>query len=56
MKAIGEIKMELQAASETELPLFVKEYEADERSGVVKMVQSARKKSRHWKKKKQEPK
>lgn len=44
MKAIGEIKMELQAASETELPLFVKEYEADERSGVVKMVQSARKK------------
>lgn len=44
MKAIGEIKMELQAASETELPLFVKEYEVDERSGVVKMVQSARKK------------
>lgn len=43
MKAINDIKMELQAATELELPLFVKEYQSDERAGVVKLVQTANK-------------
>ena len=43
MKSIGEIKSLLQAASIEELPLFVKEYETDERSGVQKLVETARK-------------
>ena len=43
-KKIGEIKEELMAATLKELPLFVKTYEQDERSGVVKLVASAKKK------------
>ena len=43
MKSIGEIKSFLQAASIEELPLFVKEYETDERGGVQKLMETARK-------------
>lgn len=43
-KKIGEIKNELQAACESELPVFVKLYERDGRSGVQALVAKARKK------------
>lgn len=43
MRSIGEIKSILQAASMEELPEFVSEYETDERGGVQKLVESARK-------------
>lgn len=42
-KKIGEIKNELKAASESELPVFVERYENDERSGVQVLVEKARK-------------
>lgn len=42
-KKIGEIKMELQAAAEQELPLFIQTYEADERTGVQALVVKAKK-------------
>ena len=42
-KKIGEIKMELQAAAEQELPLFIQSYEADERTGVQALVLKAKK-------------
>jgi len=42
-KKIGEIKNELKAACESELPVFVKAYESDERSGVQALVEKARK-------------
>lgn len=42
-KKIGEIKNELKAASESELPVFVERYENDERSGVQALVERARK-------------
>ena len=42
-KKIGEIKNELKAASESELPVFVERYENDERSGVQALVEKARK-------------
>lgn len=42
-KKIGEIKNELKAACESELPVFVKTYECDERSGVQALVAKARK-------------
>ena len=35
MKKIGEIKEELQAAQDDMLPVFIKEYEEDESSGIV---------------------
>ncbi len=41
MKSIGEIKAELQAACEDELPDFITCYKADERAGVQKLVESA---------------
>ena len=44
MKSISDIKMELQAATNIKLPLFIKEYENDERGGVIKLVESAKKK------------
>lgn len=44
MKSVTDIKMELQAATFEELPSFIKEYEADERGGVIKLVDSAKKK------------
>lgn len=43
-KKIGEIKNELQAATINELPLFVEAYQNDERGGVVKLVETAKKK------------
>lgn len=42
-KKIGEIKLELQAAADKELPLFVQAYESDERSGVQSLVAKAKK-------------
>lgn len=40
---IGEVKAQLQAACENELPAFVARYEGDLRSGVQKCVETARK-------------
>ncbi len=42
-KSIGEIKKELTAASESELPVFVQKYKDDPRSGVQAAVGSAKK-------------
>ena len=42
-KKIGEIKNELKAACESELPVFVKTYEKDARSGVQALVAKAQK-------------
>lgn len=42
-KRIGDIKNELMAASESELPVFVANYESDQRSGVKALVTKARK-------------
>lgn len=42
-KRIGEIKNELKAVCESELPVFVKTYEGDARSGVQALVAKARK-------------
>ncbi|MDE5745974.1 MAG: ribonuclease HII [Acetatifactor sp.] len=41
--SIGEVKAQLQAACENELPAFVARYEGDARSGVQKCVETARK-------------
>ena len=41
--SIGEVKAQLQAACENELPAFVAQYEGDARSGVQKCVETARK-------------
>lgn len=43
MVSIGEVKAQLQAACENELPAFVTQYEGDSRSGVQKCVEAARK-------------
>ena len=40
-KKIGEIREELRAVSDRELPSFIETYEADERGGVVKLVEQA---------------
>lgn len=42
-KTIGEIKAELQAAENEMLPVFIKTYEKDSRSGVKAAVEQARK-------------
>ena len=42
-KKIGEIKEELKAAEDTMLPHFIEKYEADLRSGVIKVVEQAKK-------------
>ena len=42
-KKIGAIKEELQAAEDTSLPFFIKEYEKDVRAGVQKLVEQAKK-------------
>ena len=42
-KKIGEIKAELQAAADKELPLFIQEYEMDERGGVQSLIVKAKK-------------
>ncbi|MBQ7925883.1 MAG: ribonuclease HII [Lachnospiraceae bacterium] len=43
-KSIGEIKNEMQAACIHELPAFIECYREDERGGVQKLLESARKK------------
>lgn len=43
MNSIAQIKLELTAARETELPAFIAEYESDGRGGVQKLVETARK-------------
>lgn len=43
MKSISEIKGELQAATENELPEFIGEYGSDDRTGVKRMVETAQK-------------
>lgn len=40
-KKIGEIREELKAVSDRELPSFIETYKADERGGVVKLVEQA---------------
>lgn len=40
---IGEVKARLQAACDNELPAFITQYEGDERAGVRKCVEAARK-------------
>ncbi len=40
-KKIGEIREELRAVSDRELPSFIETYKADERGGVVKLVEQA---------------
>ena len=52
-KKIGEIKNELKAACESELPVFVKMYEGDGRSGVQQLVAKARKSIDAYEKEKQ---
>lgn len=52
-KKIGEIKNELKAACESELPVFVKMYEGDARSGVQQLVAKARKSIDAYEKEKQ---
>lgn len=42
-KNIGDIRNELMAADESELPVFVESYEADQRSGVKTLVAKAKK-------------
>lgn len=42
-KRIGEIKAELQAATDKVLPLFIQQYESDERNGVQTLVAKAKK-------------
>lgn len=53
MKNTGEIKAQLQAASMDELPEFVHSYEGDERAGVQKLVETARKRMAALEKEKQ---
>lgn len=52
-KKIEEIKNELKAACESELPVFVKRYELDQRSGVQTLVAKARKMADAYEKEKQ---
>ncbi len=52
-KKIGEIKNELKAASESELPVFVETYRNDERSGVQALVSKALKSIESLEKEKQ---
>ena len=47
---ISTIKEELQAASVKELPLFIIKYETDERSGVISLVNKARKRIEDYEK------
>lgn len=43
MVSLTEIKNQLQAACEDELPAFIESYESDERAGAQKLVQAAKK-------------
>ena len=42
-KKIGDIKVQLQAATDSELPLFIQTYKTDERAGVQALVAKAKK-------------
>lgn len=42
-KKIGQIKEELKETVDRELPSFIEAYQADERSGVIKLVEQAKK-------------
>lgn len=53
MKKTGEIRAELQAASIDGLPEFIHTYERDERAGVQKLVEAARKQMTALEKEKQ---
>ncbi len=53
MKKTGEIRAELQAASIDGLPEFIHTYESDERAGVQKLVETARKQMTALEKEKQ---
>lgn len=44
MSGIGEVRIQFQAASAEELPELIEQYESDERSGVMRLVETARKK------------
>lgn len=48
MKKSGEIRIQLAHCAEEELSHFISTYEKDERSGVIKMVESARKRLQKW--------
>ena len=52
MKSIGEIKSILLAASMEGLPVFISEYETDERAGVQKLIETAKKRIAVWEKEK----
>lgn len=43
LRSIGEIRERIQAACEDELPEFIEAFKSDERTGVRKLVESARK-------------
>ena len=53
MKNTDEIRMELQAASVNELPEFIHAYGSDDRAGVRKLVETARKRMASLEKEKQ---
>ena len=42
-KKIGEIREELKAVTDSELPSFIQNYSTDERNGVIKLVEQAKK-------------
>lgn len=47
-KKIGKIKEELRAVKDTMLPDFISQYETDERDGVTKLVEQAKKRLDKW--------
>lgn len=53
MSGIGEVRIQFQAASAEELPELIEQYESDERSGVMRLVETARKKLAALEKEKQ---
>lgn len=52
MYSIGEIKERFQAATEEGLPILIKEFASDDRSGVQKLIASANKRLDAWEKEK----
>ncbi len=46
--ALGEIKSELALVPETELSLFIEKYQADERAGVQKLIETAKKRQEKY--------
>lgn len=53
MSGIGEVRIQFQAASAEELPELIEQYKSDERSGVMRLVEAARKKLAALEKEKQ---